>query len=59
MDLGSLDKIIIGQEGKGDEAGWYLNKVVIREDSDEEEEMKERQKVKERREGEFVFECYR
>ena len=56
MDLGSLDKIVIGQEGKGDEAGWYLNKVVIREEREEEEEGDEEGEGKKE---EFVFECDR
>lgn len=30
VDLGKLSKVIIGHDGKGFAAGWYLEKLLIK-----------------------------
>lgn len=34
MDLKDLEKIRIGHDGKGPGAGWFLDKVVIKDPND-------------------------
>ena len=45
VDLGDLTSVVIGHDGKGHGAGWYLDKVVV--------------KVKGGNGGRFVFPCLR
>ena len=37
-DLGDIEKVIVGHDGKGIGAGWFLDKVVVKViDSDDDE----------------------
>ena len=34
MDMKKLEKVVIGHDGKGAGAGWFLDKVLIKETAD-------------------------
>ena len=34
MTLDDLEKVVVGHDGKGAGAGWYLEKIFVKESSD-------------------------
>ena len=45
VDLGRLDQVCVGHDGKGPGSGWFLQQVTVRESMEAEEE--------------YVFKCDR